>query len=75
MYYSQGITHVLFAITAILNNGKHDNLPVSLTFIDFKSAFGSISHNFILDILKYIKIPVPLFSYILKAYSKMSAAV
>ena len=58
-----------------LTNGKHHNLPFNLTYLDFSSTFDSVSHNFILDMPKYIQLPVPLISYTSNIYSKLSAAV
>ena len=57
-----------------LTNGKHHNLPFSLTYLDLSSTFDSASQNFILDMPKYIQLPVLLISYTSNIYSKLSAA-
>ena len=44
------IEHV-FAIQSMIINAMDHSLPLSLSFIDLKNAFGSISHNYISDII------------------------
>ena len=45
--------HILATI-AILENAKSLGLPLNITFLDLSNAFGSISHQLINDMLKYI---------------------
>ena len=41
----------LLAIQSMITNAMDHSLPLSLSFIDLKNAFGSISHNYISDII------------------------
>ena len=65
----------IFTITAILENTKQNNLPLSLTFFDLRNAFGSVSHKHIVDMLRHIQLPAPLITYISNVYSKLSASI
>ena len=67
------IEHV-FAIQSIINAMDH-SLPLSLSFIDLKNAFGSISHNYISDIIKLIKLPTQFTRYLTNLYSSISAHI
>ena len=54
----------IYAINAIPDNAKVNHLPVSITFIDLKNAFGSVSHKLIHDILQHIKVLAEIRYYI-----------
>ena len=54
---------------------KAHSLPFSLSFIDLKNAFGSVSHKYILDMLRYIKVSTEVLGYIRNLYSSLSAYV
>ena len=41
----------IFSVSAILDNALHHKLPLPMTFIDLKNAFGSVSRRYIDDIL------------------------
>ena len=64
--------HIL-ATTAILENAKSLGLPLNITFLDLSNAFGSISHQLINDMLKYVKVPNAVSSYVTNAYSQLKA--
>lgn len=50
-------------------------LPLALTFLDLKNAFGSVSHKLINDMLSHIKLPEEIRTYISSSYLKLSAYV
>ena len=70
-----GTVEHVFAITSILDNAIQQGLPLALTFLDLKNAFGSIAHPLIRDMLNHIKLPSQVISYIMNCYSKLSATV
>ena len=70
-----GCIEHIFSIQQILCNAKQHSRPLSLTFIDLKNAFGSVSHKYILDILSHIKVPLQLQQYIKNLYSSLSAYI
>ena len=68
------VEHIL-SICSILDNAIQHGLPLAMSFLDLKNAFGSISHSLIHDILDYIKLPTEFVSYITKSYSHLSATI
>ena len=68
------IEHV-FAMQSMIINAMDHSLPLSLSFIDLKNAFGSISHNYISDIIKLIKLLTQFTSYLTNLYSSISAHI
>ena len=70
-----GVMEHILSLNSILDNAKANNLPLFLTFIDLRNAFGSIHHALILDMLSLTHVPVPILSYISDLYSKLSAFV
>ena len=65
----------IFATSSIVQNALHHGLPLSVTFLDLKNAFGSVSHQLIADMLDHVGVPIQLGSYISSAYSQLSAYV
>ena len=61
----------IFSVSAILDNNLLHHLPLAMTFIDLKYAFGSVSHSYIDDILEHISLPVMFRSYISSLYSEL----
>jgi hypothetical protein len=45
--------HIL-SLNSILDNAKQNKLPLYMTFIDLKNAFGSIHHQLISDMLSLV---------------------
>ena len=70
-----GTTEHIFTTTAIIDNAIQHGSPLAVTLLDLKNAFGSVAHALIADILKHIRLPSGLISYITDAYSKLSAVV
>ena len=70
-----GTMEHIFATSAIIQNAVHNGLPLSLTFLDLKNAFGSVPHQLIKDILTHIKVPMEVKSYVSSAYSQLTARV
>ena len=64
-----------YTINTILDNAKTYNLPLAMTFIDLKNAFGSVSHKLIQDLLHYVKVPVEIRYYIHNLYANLSAFI
>ena len=65
----------IFSVTSIVEHAKSNDMPVNISFLDLKNAFGSISHQLIADILELIKLPPSIRSYITNAYGKLNAFV
>ena len=70
-----GTMEHIFATSSIVQNALHHGLPLSVTFLDLKNAFGSVSHQLIADMLDHVGVPMQLGSYISSAYSQLSAYV
>ena len=70
-----GTMEHLFALNSLLENVRLYNLPIFVTFLDLKNAFGSVPHNLILDMLSHIQLPSEVTSYIAQCYSKLEAQV
>ena len=51
------------------------SLPLSLSFIDLRNAFGSILCVYISDILKFMKLPPEFTNYMNNLYSLLSAHI
>ena len=63
----------IFAVQSIFDNAPRNSLPIALTFIDLRNAFGSVTHQYIHDVLKYINLPTPINQYVQNLYSPLSA--
>ena len=59
----------------MIDNARVNSLPLSLTFIDLRNAFGSVSHDYIQDILEYVQLPKEVQEYISAFYGKLSAYI
>ena len=46
----------IFTLTSIIDHARKNDLPLTITFIDFKNAFGSIFHSFVKDIMFHMKV-------------------
>ena len=49
-----GVIEHILSLNCIINNSKTYNLPLFLTFIDLRNAFGSVHHDYIRDMLTLI---------------------
>ena len=65
----------MFTIQAMVQNAMEHSLPLALSFIDLKNAFGSILHAYLKDMLKLIKLPREFTDYVSSLYSSISAHV
>ena len=70
-----GTLEDIFTITAILENVKQHHFPFSLTVLDLRYAFGSVSHQLIADMQRYLQLPSSLVTYISNVYSKLAASI
>ena len=65
----------IFTLSAIVQNAIHHGLPMALTYLNLKNAFGSVSHRHISEMIAHIKLLQEIRSYINSAYSKLSAYI
>ena len=70
-----GTMEHIFAVSTLIDHACSNGLPVSMTFIDLRNAFGSISHQLVNDILAHLKIPEFVRLYIRDAYTHLQAYV
>ena len=70
-----GTMEHIFAVTSIIEHAKSNGMPVSMSFLDLRNAFGSVSHQLIHDILFHIKVPTSIRSYVASVYSQLNAFV
>ena len=59
-----GTMEHIFTTTSIIEHAKQNGLPVSISFLALKNAFGSVSHKLISDILYHIKLLTSVRDYI-----------
>ena len=62
-------------INGILDQAKEVGLPVGITFLDLKNAFGSVSHDLIADMLNFVKVPHAIINYVKDCYSQLQRYV
>ena len=70
-----GCIENVFAVQAMFVDAMEHSLSLALSFSDLRNAFGSVSHTYIEDILKLIKLPRELTNYISNLYSSITAYV
>jgi len=46
----------VYSLSAILQDCATNKKPLMMTFLDLKNAFGSVSHQFIFDMLKAVRV-------------------
>ena len=62
-------------MSAILEHARSNGLPVAITFVDLRNAFGSIAHGLIHDTLEALKVPAQVRIYIRDLYSQLKATI
>jgi hypothetical protein len=72
---TNGTMEHIFAMSAIIQNAYAHGSPLSVTFLDLKNAFGSISHLLIRDMLAHIRLPPEICSFINSTYSQLTGYV
>ena len=65
----------IFTLSAIIENAKQNGLPINITFLDLRNAFGSVSHKLIADMLQLAKLPPPFINYVQNCYSLLEGFV
>ena len=70
-----GVVEHIHALNAILDQARERRLPLSITFLDLKNAFGSIPHDLITDMLQLVRIPEKISNYIRHCYRNMTAYI
>jgi hypothetical protein len=63
------------SLTALIENARSVHSPLFVTFLDLANAFGSVSHQFIHDMLTLIQLPASITGYLHNLYSKLQAFV
>ena len=70
-----GTMEHIFALMALIDHARSNGLPLTITFVDLKNAFGLISHNLINDIMFHLKLPPQITYYTMDLYSKLEASI
>ena len=70
-----GVMEHILSLNAIMENAKHYNKSLYITFLDLKNAFGSVPHNLIEDMLVHIRTPTAIVDYIKSMYLKLTASI
>ena len=68
-------TDHMFILKNIMNKYKHDNKPLYIAFVDFKQAFDTISHKYLLYKLLKNGVSSKLYNIIKSMYNNISLAV
>jgi len=59
----------IFCIDSFLDNARSSKKLIVMSFSDLKSAFDSVCHQFLFDILRYLNLPPTFVSYIVSCYT------
>ena len=70
-----GVIEHTFSMSAILEHARSNGLPVAITFVDLRNAFGSIAHGLIHDTLEALKVPAQVRKYIRNLYAQLKATI
>ena len=76
--YIEGINGCIEHVTVIqeiIDDAKHNNKTVHITWFDLEDAFGSVSHMLIPLVMEYYNLPKQIISYICDLYSKLKGKV
>lgn len=65
----------IFCIDSLLSNARSTKKPIIIFFLYLKNAFGSICHQYLFDVLRYINLPNAVVSYLISCYFQLSAYV
>ena len=52
----QVIEHI-YSLSIIMQDAAGNKKPLMMTFLDLKNAFGSVSHQLIVDVLQAVPVP------------------
>ena len=47
----------ILSIDSLFANSRATKNPIVMLFLDLKNAFGSVCHQYLFDILQYMKLP------------------
>ena len=70
-----GVIEHTFSMSAILERARSKGLPVTITFVDLRNAFGSIAHGLVHDTLEVLKGPIQVRKYIRNLYAQLKATI
>ena len=65
----------IFSVDSLLTNARSFKKVIVMSFLDLKNAFGSVCHQYLLDVLHYLHLPPAVISYVTSCYSRLSAYV
>ena len=65
----------IFTLTSIIDHAPKNDLSLTITFIDFKNAFGSISHSFVKDTMFHMKVHDNIIKYITNPYGSLTGFI
>ena len=65
----------IFSICSILDNAIQHGLPLAMSFLDLRNAFGSVSHLLIRDILHHVHLPSEFVTYVTNSYAQLSGSI
>jgi hypothetical protein len=66
-----GVMEHILSVNALINNAGIHKLSLATTFVDLCNAFGSISHQYLLNMLSLVRLPSNVYDYIKDMYSKL----
>ena len=67
-----GTMEHIFALTSTLEHARSSGLPLTISFLDLKIAFGSISHLLIKDIMSHLSLSYKVTTYISDLHSNLA---
>ena len=70
-----GVIEHTFSMSGNLEHARSNGLPVAITFVDLRNAFGSIAHGPIHDTLETLKVPAQVWKYIRDLYAQLKATI
>ena len=66
-----GLYERIFTLSAIIENAKSNGLPINVTSLDLRNAFGSVSHR----LIYLVRLPSSLIKYVESAYTSLQGFV
>ena len=70
-----GTMEHIFCIDSLLANARDFKKTLVMSFLDLRNAFDSVCHQNLFDVLRYLKLPDAILSYVTSCYSQLSAYV
>ena len=70
-----GVMEHIFCVNSIISHAKENGLPLAMTFIDLKNAFGSVPHDLIRDVLSAIRVSSEIQQCISNVHSQLTGSL